>query len=234
MKILQISDVHGRECIFDILKKENPDLTVFTGDFVSTHDNITEEEQINVCNRIFEYKEKNSDKVILLRGNHDVQHVGYSWAECTGYCPKVGKWLQENKDRWLNNTQWIYIQDNILFSHAGVSTVWIEMNNIKNIEEINKMEPSPIFEFTPDNFSDYCGTSKTQPPTWIRQQTLVTCAIPDYIQVVGHTPVKYISNCSVEVRAKYNIECPDIWLTDCLPEQYLIIEDGSFIVKNLK
>lgn len=71
MKILVLSDIHGRHCWKDIVIAENPDLTIFLGDFVSTHDRVTEEWQIENCDEIFKYKEENPDKVILLRGNHN-------------------------------------------------------------------------------------------------------------------------------------------------------------------
>ena len=44
-KILVLGDIHGRTCWADIIKKENPDKVIFLGDYVSTHDNISEEQQ---------------------------------------------------------------------------------------------------------------------------------------------------------------------------------------------
>ena len=235
MKILVLSDIHGRRCWKDIVIAENPDLTIFLGDFVSTHDRVTEEWQINNCDEIFKYKEENPDKVILLRGNHDGQHCGYHWARCSGYFPKVGEWMQENKNRWLRNTQWVYIHENLLFSHAGVSSIWMQNSNIESVDEINELEPSEIFGFTPEGWWDNCGYSKTQPPTWIRPESLLKCMVDGYTQIVGHTPVYRICNVSEEVRGKsVNPNTPDLWLCDCLPKQYLIIEDGEFIVKNIE
>ena len=136
--------------------------------------------------------------------------------------------MYQIKDRFLKLTQWIYTYNNILFSHAGVSQVWIDANNIKSIEDINKLEPSEIFGFTPDNMFDYYGDSITQPPTWIRPTALCKCNVKGYTQVVGHTPVKAI----IDIY-KYTISNEHIWLCDALTNgEYLLVEGKVFIPKS--
>ena len=90
MKILVFGDVHARSEVFEILDREvdQVDLVIFLGDFVSTHDRVTEEEQIRVCDELWKIKEANPAKVVILRANHDTQHAGYSWAQCSGYYPQ--------------------------------------------------------------------------------------------------------------------------------------------------
>ena len=205
-----------------IVANEPCDKVVFLGDYVSTHDNITEEQQINNLERILTYKIANPDKVILLRGNHDMAELNYEWAKCSGYFKKVADYMVSIKDTFLENTQWTYIYGNILFSHAGVSDIWLGENKI---EDINNMEPSEYFGFTPDNIFDNYGISKTQPLTWIRPQVLCECNIKGYTQVVGHTPVKKIGD--IYKATKYH---EHIWLCDNLPNEYLIIEDGEFTI----
>lgn len=89
MKVLILGDIHGRKVWKEIIEKENADKIIFLGDYVSTHDGISEEEQIENLEEILSFKEENPEKVILLRGNHDVQHLGYYWARCSGHFPKV-------------------------------------------------------------------------------------------------------------------------------------------------
>lgn len=72
MKILVLGDIHGRDCWTNIVANEPCDKVIFLGDYVSTHDNITEEQQITNLDRILTYKIANPDKVILLRGNHKI------------------------------------------------------------------------------------------------------------------------------------------------------------------
>ena len=226
MKILVLGDIHGRTIWKNIIEKENPDITIFLGDYVTSHDNISISEQITNLEEILKYKESNTDKVILLRGNHDLQFLGYYWAECSGYNPELAKYMLSIKDRFLSLTQWIYIHDKIIFSHAGISKVWLDNNKI---EDINNMEPSGYFGFTPDNLCDYYGTSETQPLTWIRPQVLCTCNINGWNQVVGHTPV------TINIFNIKGTKEEDIWLCDALGiSKYLIIDNNIFIPTNFK
>lgn len=246
MKILVLGDIHGRLHWLDIVQKEQPDLTIFLGDYVSTHDNISAEQQLSNLEDILNYKEENPDKVILLRGNHDTQHLGYHWAECSGWNGQVwAKMSQpEFKERFLNLTQWIYIDENLktIFSHAGVSSRWlkdVERHMIAHrgsqyddgaideevlIELINTIEPCALFGFSSNNCYDMCGTSTTQPPTWIRPETLCECNVVGYDQVVGHTPIREIHKVVESTKGKQAI-----WLCDSLGfYNYLVIEDGEF------
>lgn len=224
--ILVLGDIHGRTIWKDIIDAENPDLIIFLGDYVTTHEYISSSQQIVNLEAILQYKEENPNKVILLRGNHDLQQLCYYWAECSGFDYEVANYMRENKDRFLSLTQWIYIYNNIVFSHAGISSVWL--NNIGcAVEDINNLQPSELFAFTPNHFSDTYGTSVTQPLTWIRPQTLATCNIIDYDQIIGHTPAKKIVNMKECTKQNRNI-----LLCDTLGHrEYLIIEDNEFIPK---
>lgn len=233
MKTLVLGDIHGRTIWKDIIDSENPDKIIFLGDYVSTHDKISSSQQIDNLENILTYKEDNLDKVILLRGNHCDQHLGYYWAECSGLDRKVLNYMSEKsfKERFLSLTQWVYVDKELrtVFSHAGISEVWLSNlfieKGIESIDDINKIEPCELFGFLPNKLSDYYGTSVTQPLTWIRPQTLVKCNIEGYTQVVGHTPFKNIIN----IKGDNN---EDIWLCDCLDNnQYLVIEDKVFIPK---
>ena len=231
MKTLALGDIHGKTIWKDIIKKENPDRVIFLGDYVTTHEGISSEQQISNLEEILTYKEENSDKVILLRGNHEIQHLGYSWAECSGLDRTVLKYMSEEtfKERFLSLTQWIYIDKelNTIFSHAGVSRVWLESVNC-DIEDLNTLAPSALFGFTPDSLFDCYGDSVTQPPTWIRPMALCKCNISGYDQVVGHTPV---THGIVNIR-KATKENRNIWLCDALENRYyLIIDSGTFIIK---
>ena len=178
MRIIILGDIHGRTWWKDILDNEQYDLVVFLGDYVSTHHDISTMAQINNLKDILDFKENNPDKVILLRGNHDLDHLGYYWAECSGHFPGVEEWLsqEKNKQRFLNDTQWIYLYkpSNILFSHAGISKTWLEKTNVL-IRDINNLPPSELFGFTPgiDNPYDCYGDSIYQPCTWIRPGSLL-------------------------------------------------------------
>lgn len=230
MKILVLGDIHGRTIWKDIIEKEDPDKVIFLGDYVSTHDNISSSQQINNLEEILAYKEDNPDKVILLRGNHCLQHLGYYWAECSGWDPKIWQYMSESnfKERFLKLTQWVHIDDDlkVIFSHAGISSIWMNNSDIDSVYDINKLEPSELFGFTPDSPYDYYGNSVTQSLVWIRPQALCRCNISGWDQVVGHTPVKS----DIVNLKKATKENRNIWLCDALGlSKYLLIENGTFI-----
>lgn len=231
MKILVLGDIHGRTIWKDIIEKESPDKVIFLGDYVATHEGIPADQQLSNLEDILNYKEENSDKVILLRGNHDTQHLGYYWAECSGYDREVafGMSSAEFLMRFTKLTDWVYIDDELktIFSHAGVSRVWMEKilkeSDVHNINDYGLREE---FGFTPNWIYDCYGNSTTQPPTWIRPETLCTCNVEGWDQVVGHTPV---ASDIVNLK-KATKENRNIWLCDALGlSKYLLIENGTFI-----
>lgn len=225
MRTLVLGDIHGRLVWEDIIKKEKDvDKIIFLGDYVTTHELISDEQQLFNFENILTYKEYNPEKVILLRGNHDLWK--FSWGDCSPY---PSSWLEKKLlfdfNQFSRLSQWIYIQDNIIFSHAGVSQVWLDNNNLK-LEDVNNQGWSEIFGFTPNNWSDNSGTSITQPPTWIRPESLARCAVNNYIQVIGHTTVSKIFDMH-----SFNKEYPHIWLCDSLPAEYLVIDNMKFETK---
>lgn len=226
MKTIILGDIHGRNQWQSIIEIEKPDRIIFLGDYVSTHEQITSDQQIKNLDDILCYKEAHIDDVILLRGNHDYQHLGYNWACCSGYDKNVNKWMYENKDRFLKLTQNVFIEDNIIYSHAGVSSEWLEnVAKIKYPELINDLEVDEKFGFWPCKLSDYYGISPTQPPTWIRPQTLQEYAIKGYTQIVGHTRPDDI----ICIKSDNG---DDIWLCDKMPDQYLMHKNNEFYIRN--
>jgi hypothetical protein len=253
MKIIVLGDIHGKNCWKDIVKQHfDADKYIFLGDYVSTHEDISSEVQCINLRAILDFKTANPDKVILLRGNHDMQHLGYSWASCSGYDRVVGNYMYNIKDEFLSKTQWVYIYENIVFSHAGVSEVWMENLKLDNIEDINKLEPSEKFGFWPCKMSDYSGDSCTQPPTWIRPWTLVEYSFGNYTYIVGHTRyhgdiINIKEECIKNYKAGWLFDendeyskkvidrysnANDIYCCDALPNKYLVIENGNISIMN--
>ena len=68
MKTLIFGDIHGRNQWQSIIEIEKPDRVIFLGDYVSTHEQITSDQQIKNLDDILCYKEAHIDDVILLRG----------------------------------------------------------------------------------------------------------------------------------------------------------------------
>lgn len=222
MKILVFGDIHGRSIWRDIIEKEKPNLTIFLGDYVVSRENISEEEQLVNLDAILKLKETHPSEVVLLRGNHDTEAAGYQWTEC--YPDFENKELFPT-ERYERLTQWAYVHDGFLFSHAGVSQTFLRENNL-TVDELTELTElnDPRFGFTPGNRMDFNGNSICQPPTWIRPEALMADAVEGFTQVVGHTVQKEVTNITDG--------CVDLWLCDALGNNsYLCIEDGAALAK---
>ncbi len=139
-KLVVIGDIHGKTIWKDILDKEQPDKVIFLGDYV---DNGSSDNQLRNLLEILALKEYNPNDTVLLRGNHCMDMLGYYWAECYPPKPK-GMSNDPLKSRFLNLTQWIYIDEELktVFSHAGISEYWLkEVAKLNSIYDINNQNP---------------------------------------------------------------------------------------------
>ena len=230
MKVIVFGDIHGRNIWKQIVNTEKWDVVIFLGDYFTSREGITDNEQIVNFKEIMEFKSLYPDHVILLRGNHDTEAMGYSWASC--FPEFHNTWARDNKDTILDCTQWVYVIDNIVFSHAGITQKWFDnvkkaCPEVQTFDDINLIEPCELFSFTPCKLSDYYGDSQTQPCTWVRPACLTEYGVPGYTYVVGHTRPKYISNykelCLRHIGAE-DWACIDVWTCDNLPLEYLVID----------
>ena len=149
---------------------------------------------------------------------------------------------REFVEKFLSKTQWLQCLDvtdkTYICSHAGISQTWFNNMVLKGVfmggvldedstpdqvlRFINDCPPNESFGFSPDSPFDFSGTSKCQPLTWIRPQILCGDMLEGFGQIVGHTPVKKITNAK-EV-CKNGL---DLWLCDRMPYEYLYIKDGN-------
>lgn len=244
MKTIVLGDIHGRTIWKDIVRENyNADRFIFLGDYVSTHERgMSDEQQISNLVDIIEFaideNSKSPGRVILLRGNHDMQHLNYYWAQCSGYFRNVASWMESYKEKFLANTQWLFVDGSIVYSHAGLTTTWMERNNLTSPEQVNELEPSEKFAFTPCKFSDYYGDSKTQPPTWVRPWTLFENSFGSYTYIVGHTTTKIVTDIKQEIldtewgKDMYEQfkDKNQVWSCDCLGNgEYIIVDDDEII-----
>lgn len=229
MKTVVLGDIHGRTCWKEIVEKEkDAEKIVFLGDYVSTHYFIPASHQLTNLDEILDYKERDKDRVVLLRGNHDTQHLGYEWGRCSGFDYNVARGMP--KERYLSLTQWAYIDDvtKTLYTHAGVSTVWMELHGIKDVHDINALPPSEMFGFSLVDYpADNIGTSPTQPLTWIRPDTLLEHGVPGWRQIVGHTPQERLNS-------RKTVNGDEAWFCDTLEQrEYLVIDGDTYDVRQL-
>lgn len=125
MVIRTIPDLHGNSSWKNAID-DGVDLYVFLGDYVDNF-NIKSENIYSNFLDILEFKKKNKDKVILLRGNHDESYLYLGdplVPICRGFRVEMAYNLhflfKENKDLF----QIAYQKGNYLFTHAGISEAW--------------------------------------------------------------------------------------------------------------
>ncbi len=201
MKTILIGDIHGRDTWKGILEKESLNLSrvIFIGDYFDSF-NIKGLDQIHNFNEIIRFKESTDLEVVMLIGNHDhhYMNVGETYS---GYQPQYQHdiyWVLNLNKKHL---QMVYKMDNILCSHAGISSTWLdnkfhwnEETLVEDINDLYKYQPTK-FNFT--GFDPY-GDSPQSSPIWIRPKSLVrsnrdSILKKNYIQIVGHTEYKTIN-----------------------------------------
>ena len=131
-KTLVLGDIHGRFIWKQIIEQEQPDRVIFIGDYFDSYD-LSAAEQIHNFKEIIEYKESGKAEVILLIGNHDYHYMSGIDEHYSGYqhksAPAINQLIEENK----HHLQMVYQMDKYLFSHAGVSSEF--MNNVFGLED---------------------------------------------------------------------------------------------------
>ena len=230
MKIVTISDVHGR----DKWKKqvqEEADLYIFIGDYWDSFDIPFEIQKENFI-EILEFYKENPDKVVLLCGNHDWVSYGMEnfYGACSGFQNKYAFEIRDLMKPLYENGEVLVckIIDGYIFSHAGVTKDWCERYGINilsthNLEkEINELFQKNLkafcFQDPPYGFNNRSGYGDDtwQSLLWVRPYSLMLNQIDGFKQVVGHTQQKGIV---------YN-EMHGIYFVDCQEssDEFLILE----------
>lgn len=221
MKTLVIGDLHGRTQWKFITANEDYDKVVFLGDYFDSHENIPHADQIKNFEDLLTFKSDSPDKVVMLYGNHD--HSYYCGERCSGYNPEYADRISEviKEADQLSYLQAVYVQDDIIMSHAGVSKYWLQ--NIACLESPTEitLEDLSIFDFNYATGVDYYGDTVSQSPIWIRPKSLVSNPLEGYKQIVGHTP--YL---------KPIVFNDMIYCNDLMPIYYIMVENGDIVYKN--
>ena len=187
MKIAIIPDIHGTTHWRHAKKNiDNYDKIIFLGDYF---DNWIPKwpEQMDNARNIITFKKDFPEKIDLCWANHDTSY--YLNEKCSGYQFDHAKDIIEffNKQKDLLNV--VYIYDNWIFSHAGVSAQWMSCAGIKSPKEINRLfkERPNFFKWVgPNGYGD----NPNEGPLWIRPDSLTNNAVKNYNQAVGHTELQ--------------------------------------------
>ena len=106
---LILPDIHGRTFWVEPCKnKDNYDKIIFLGDYLDPYlfENISEEKAIENFKKIIHFKKKNTDKVILLLGNHDCPYAFPAYYDFSDwhcrhsydYHDEISRMFMENMD----------------------------------------------------------------------------------------------------------------------------------------
>jgi hypothetical protein len=207
MKTVIIGDLHGSSVWKLIVHLEKPDKIVMVGDYFDSFE-ISGLEQIHNFKEIIKYKEDNPQvEVVMLIGNHDHHYfpeVGYTGT--SGYQSRIAPSINQVVDENRHHLQMAYSFDKYLFTHAGVSPVfmdeafgengWSKETIVEDLNELFKHKPK-AFDF---NGLEPTGDNACQTPIWIRPRSLIGVnkrhskgLKNNYIQIVGHTQMKRLS-----------------------------------------
>ena len=142
MKYLVIPDIHcrkfWRKAITD--NADKVDKVIFLGDYLDPYQNeIEENSELMECDNFWDVKSNlkmlidivllkrnNPDKYILLTGNHTDSYIWSNFSSATrtdyGNWEKYHKFFLEN----LEYFNFVWIENDTIFSHAGISEGWAE------------------------------------------------------------------------------------------------------------
>lgn len=126
-KTLIIPDLHNKiEKADAIIANESHDSIVFLGDNFDEFEDTPEDVRRTA---IWLKESLNDPKRIHLKGNHDLSYM-YSFnsaVSCSGFTREKDYHINQvmNREDW-DKMKWYHAQDNILFSHAGLSAKLIK------------------------------------------------------------------------------------------------------------
>lgn len=195
-RIIAIGDIHGLDHWEKIIAADtHADKYVFVGDYFDSWDkSLTCDKHIKNFEKILDLKRKAPKKFILLVGNHDYHYMKGVEDRYSGYDESHAVKIQKSLDKALKEglLQMCYVEQDVLFSHAGVTKTWLASLDVgeKDVENgINAIFKNKIdrFKFTPGENNSPYGDDVTQSCIWVRPESLIKDGLDTFLQVVGHT-----------------------------------------------
>lgn len=195
MRVLVIPDIHLKGWIFDwaekIGQKEKVDAYVCLMDIADDWEKYDKELYAATYDRAIEFAKKNPTISFFCMGNHD-----YSYMECkdeSGFLPSmlpvVVKKLHQLKREVGESLAIVHRLGKVLFSHGGICDLYVS-------EYMENLYEASIDEII-NQINKCFGVNelwKSLSPMWFRctQSSLSMFRENEFIQIVGHTPVKKI------------------------------------------
>jgi hypothetical protein len=175
---------------------------------------------------IVQFKKNYPEQVILLLGNHDLAYYfKYSEHACSRHRPEMYWDMHELFQNNKNLFQPTFAYENYLFSHAGVSSVWLT----KFLNDIGMPEmPRTALNISQEITSGFYrnnrilyqvgamrgGYHRVGGPFWCDATELVDTLPANLHQVVGHTPGKTVRT------HEWKEGNASVTFTDCVDDYY--------------
>lgn len=205
MKFIAIGDLHGSDH-WKIIDLNNYDKIIFIGDYVDSFI-YSDVEILHNLKKIIEFKKQNSDKVILLWGNHDYMYWRYPMSDfmCSGF---RRTYQSELSDLFMRNHMLFKIAFQVnkyLFTHAGIISTWFKKYkklydrfvidyNCKDIADFLNMLPYTSSENILATVGWVRGGSSIGSPIWADISETKKSLLFGYHQIAGHTWTKQIEH----------------------------------------
>lgn len=190
-KILIVPDVHGRAFWHRALELvDQVDQIVFLGDYLDpySHEGISFAVAFEEFARILKFKKDNPNKVTLLVGNHDMHYIIKDFMDCSRRNTAMLDQLHELYNSNLDLFDLIHIEDDWMFSHAGVYKGWMEKYEF-TLEDLNLKTFLGSHWPALEDLSMYRGGYNfVGSCVWADiRESVKNELFPGYKQVVGHT-----------------------------------------------
>ena len=242
-----IGDLHGREIWKRIVEVEKADRYVFIGDYFDSFD-IPGLMQMHNFKELMMWSEQTKAETVFLIGNHDYGYFeGCDGTRTSGYQFKLAPSIKMLVSEWKHKLQLAYRFDDVLCTHAGVSTEfmndvfgkggWNADTIVELLNEQWKYKPQTFdFDCVPPlkmSYVDPTGDNIQQSPMWIRPRSLMRSNYDglkkQIIQVVGHTAQRSIDIKGMATGGRY-------YFIDTLETsgEYLIYQNGKFTTNKIE
>ena len=230
MKVLVIPDPHLKIWVIEhgleLAKKHRADKVIILGDYFDDWYCINRDydDMLTYLKTLL----RSNPSVEVLFGNHELSYMGFP---CSGFNYTVSKMLNEALSKDYRFGFAIHY-DGVLYSHAGVTLSWLYQNKVLTRNDIRFRLPSrggaELLEKAISNVDKMETFAKVGPARGGKEApSLVWADLTELIadpapvkQVVGHTPVKEITNIG------------RVWFTDVFSngnkcDEYLLVVDGE-------
>lgn len=190
-KILIVPDVHGRAFWHRALELvDQVDQIVFLGDYLDpySHEGISFDLALEEFNKILEFKKEYPDLITLLVGNHDMHYIIKDFMDCSRRNTDMLDQLHKLYNSNLDLFNLIHIEDDWLFSHAGVYKGWMDKYEF-TLEDLNLKTFLGSHWPALEDLSMYRGGyNYVGSCIWADiRESVKNELFPGYKQVVGHT-----------------------------------------------